>query len=203
MDIKEQITLVKKAEDLGFASLFVRDSPLYDPNFGDAGVMYDPFMFIAYLTTHTNKMAIVTSSIITILRHTLHTAISAASVDRMTLRRYLLCTAPVDLPIDLHAFNVEYDERVELCQESIAVMRQAWKEPFPEIQTSRVGMAEGDMVPKPVLADIPILGTGFSGQTVEWLAEHTDGWMFYAQEANRQEELISRWHKARSEEHTS
>src|SRR5690625_426154 len=75
-------------------------------------------------------------------------------------------------------------------------MRQAWKEPFPEIQTSRVGMAEGDMVPKPVLADIPILGTGFSGQTVEWLAEHTDGWMFYAQEANRQEELISRWHKA-------
>src|SRR5690625_1722991 len=57
-------------------------------------------------------------------------------------------------------------------------------------------MTVGDIVPKSVVADIRILGTGFSGQTVEWLAEHTDGWMFYAQEANRQEELISRWHKA-------
>lgn len=196
MDIKEQITLVKKAEDLGFASLFVRDSPLYDPNFGDAGIMYDPFMFLAYITAHTNKIALGTSSIVTTLRHPLHTAKSAATLDRMSQQRFLFGTATGDRPIEFPAFKVEYDDRVELYQESIAVMRQAWKEPFPEIQTSRVGMTEGDMVPKPVLADIPILGTGFSGQTVEWLAEHTDGWMFYAQEANRQEELISRWHKA-------
>src|SRR5690625_5980453 len=55
MDIKEQITLVKKAEDLGFASLFVRDSPLYDPNFGDAGIMYDPFMILRS-EEHTSEL---------------------------------------------------------------------------------------------------------------------------------------------------
>src|SRR5690625_755156 len=196
MDIKEQITLVKKAEDLGFASLFVRDSPLYDPNFGDAGIMYDPFMFLAYITAHTNKIALGTSSIVTTLRHPLHTAKSAATLDRMSQQRFLFGTATGDRPIEFPALKVEYDDRVELYQESIAVMRQAWKEPFPEIQTSRVGMAEGDMVPKPVLADIPILGTGSSGQTVEWLAGHTDGWICYAREANRQEELISRRHRA-------
>ena len=81
-------------------------------------------------------------------------------------------------------------------KESIAVIRQAWKESFPQIQTGRVDMTKGDIIPKPVLSDIPILGTGFSGQTIEWLAENTDGWIFYAQEANRQQELIKLWRDA-------
>ena len=74
-------------------------------------------------------------------------------------------------------------------------MREVWKESYPKIQSKRVGLTEGDVIPKPFLADIPILGTGYSGQTVEWLAEKTDGWMFYAQEANRQRELIKQWRK--------
>ncbi len=41
MDLSEQMALAKKAEELGFASLFVRDAPLYDPNFGDVGFLYD------------------------------------------------------------------------------------------------------------------------------------------------------------------
>ena len=57
-------------------------------------------------------------------------------------------------------------------------------------------MTEGDIIPKPTLADIPVLATGYSGQTIEWLAAHMDGWMFYAQEANRQREIIKLWRRA-------
>ena len=33
--LRDHQTLAKKAEDAGFASIWVRDVPFYDPNFGD------------------------------------------------------------------------------------------------------------------------------------------------------------------------
>jgi len=74
MDLQEQITLAKKVEHLGFASLFVRDAPLYDPNFGDVGFLYEPLMFLTYVAAHTEKIALGTASIVTTLRHPLHLA---------------------------------------------------------------------------------------------------------------------------------
>lgn len=196
MNLEEQMMLAKQAEDLGFASLFVRDSPLYDPNFGDNGVMYDPFLLLAYVSAHTKEIALGTASVVTSLRHPLHLAKSAASLDDMSKQRFLFGVATGDRPIEFPAFKVDRDERDELFRESILVMRRLWQESFPKIQSKRVGLIEGDVIPKPLLTDIPILGTGYSGQTVEWLAENTDGWMFYAQEANRQQELIKLWRKA-------
>ncbi|WP_332650219.1 LLM class oxidoreductase [Lysinibacillus sp. 54212] len=196
MDLAEQIKLAKQAEDVGFASLFVRDSPLYDPNFGDNGVMYDPFLLLAYVSASTEKIALGTGSVVTTLRHPLHLAKSAATLDEMSKQRLLFGVATGDRPIEFPAFKVDRDERDELFRESILVMRKLWQETFPKIQSKRVGLIEGDVIPKPLLTDIPILGTGYSGQTVEWLAENTDGWMFYAQEANRQQELIKLWRKA-------
>ncbi|OKL36097.1 TIGR03571 family LLM class oxidoreductase [Domibacillus mangrovi] len=196
MDLAEQMMLAKQVEDLGVASLFVRDSPLYDPNFGDNVVMYDPFLFLAYASAHTKEIALGTASVVTTLRHPLHLAKSAVSLDDMSKQRFLFGAATGDRPIEFPAFKVERDEREELFRESIVVMRKVWKESFPKIQSKRVGLIEGDVIPKPLLADIPILGTGYSGQTVEWLAENTDGWMVYAQEVNRQHELIKLWRKA-------
>lgn len=196
MDLGEQMLLAKKAEDLGFASLFVRDSPLYDPNFGDNGVMYEPFQFLAYTAAHTDKIALGTSSIVTTLRHPLHLSKSAASLDDLSKQRFLFGTATGDRPIEFPAFKVNREDRAELFRESISVMRKVWKESYPRIQSKQVELTEGDVIPKPILADIPILGTGYSGQTIEWLGENMDGWIVYAQEANRQRELIKLWRKA-------
>ncbi|MFJ7735368.1 LLM class oxidoreductase [Lysinibacillus sp. NPDC097287] len=195
MDLAQQMELAKRAEDLGFASLFVRDSPLYDPNFGDNGVVHDPFLLLSYVAAHTSKIALGTASVVTSLRHPLHLAKSAATLDDMSKQRFLFGVATGDRPIEFPAFKVERDDRAELFRESILVMRKVWEESFPKIQSKRVGLTDGDVIPKPLLADIPIFGTGYSGQTVEWLAENTDGWMFYAQEANRQRELIKDWRK--------
>ncbi len=56
MDLEEQVNLAQLAEREGFASLFVRDVPLNDPYFGDAGQMYDPWVFHSYIAAHTKKM---------------------------------------------------------------------------------------------------------------------------------------------------
>ncbi|WP_186670768.1 LLM class oxidoreductase [Sporosarcina sp. BP05] len=196
MDLDEQMILAKKAEGLGFASLFVRDSPLYDSNFGDVGALYDPWVFLSYVAAHTDRIALGTSSIVTTLRHPLHVAKSAASLDKISNQRLLLGVATGDRPIEFLVFKVDVNEKAALFRESIVVMKKVWKEAFPQIQTERVDMLQGDIVPKPILSAIPILGTGYSGQTIEWLAEHTDGWLFYSQGVNEQRELVKKWRQA-------
>ena len=196
MDLSEQMALAKKAEALGFASLFVRDAPLYDPNFGDVGFLYDSLMFLTYAAAHTEKIALGTASIVTPLRHPLHLAKAAATLDSLSGQRFLFGAATGDRPIEFPAFKVDPNDKEALFRESIEVMRQVWRESFPQIQTEQVELTVGDIVPKPGQGDIPIFGTGYSGQTIEWLAEHTDGWLFYAQGVNEQRELIKKWHAA-------
>ncbi|MFC5587701.1 LLM class oxidoreductase [Sporosarcina soli] len=196
MDLESQMTLAKKAEKLGFASLFVRDSPLYDPTFGDVGALYDPWVFLSYVSAHTDRIALGTASIVTTLRHPLHVAKAATSLDHISKQRFLMGVATGDRPIEFPAFKVESDERAILFKESIEVMKTVWKESFANILTERVEMLQGDVVPKPHSSTIPIFGTGYSGQTIEWLAEHTDGWLFYSQGVNEQRELVKKWREA-------
>lgn len=196
MDLEEQVKLAKQAEADGFAALFVRDAPIYDPNFGDVGFLYDPFMFLTYIAAQTEKIALGTASIVTTLRHPLHVAKSAATLDHLSGGRFLFGAATGDRPIEFPAFKVDPEERVALFQESVQVIRQVWREEFPKIESSRLSLTEGDLMPKPLLGNIPLFGTGYSGQTLEWLAEHTDGWFFYAQGVNEQRELVAKWRAA-------
>lgn len=193
MDVAQQVSLVKKVETLGFAALYMRDSPLYDPSFGDVGSLYEPHVYLSFIAAQTNDIALGTASTVTALRHPLHTAKLAASLDELSHQRFLFGVATGDRPIEFPAFKVERAERAALFRESIQVMKQLWKEKLPQIHTERVEITEGDVVPKPVLADIPVFGTGYSGQSVEWLARNTDGWFFYAQNVKDQAALIKEW----------
>ena len=58
MNKDEQIALAQQAEDLGFDSLWVRDVPLFDPNFRDVGQIYDPWVYMAHIATLTNKILV-------------------------------------------------------------------------------------------------------------------------------------------------
>lgn len=193
MDIEEQMKLAKKVEDLKFASLFVRDSPIYDPSFGDVGFLYDPLMFLTYVAAQTENIALGTASVVTTLRNPIHLAKSVATLDRLSKERLLFGAATGDRPIEFPAFKVDVDDKEALFQESIAVMREIWGSPMPRIETERVHLTEGDVVPKPRLSDVPTFATGYSGQKLEWLAKYTDGWFFYSQGVNEQRALIEKW----------
>jgi luciferase-type oxidoreductase len=194
MNIEKQIKLAKRAEELNFAALFVRDVPLHDPNFGDVGQIYDPWVFLGYLAAHTKNIALGTASIILTLRHPLHVAKAAASVDKISGERLILGVATGDRPIEFPAFSVDPDLRGSLFQESIMVMKKVWKENFPAIQSSRVHyLMDGDILPKPRLSDIPVFVTGHSSQSVEWIAKNGDGWLYYPRNLILQRELIKNW----------
>ncbi|MDQ0245155.1 luciferase-type oxidoreductase [Bacillus fengqiuensis] len=199
MNIEKQMKLAKRAEELNFASLFVRDVPLHDPNFGDVGQMYDPFAYLGYLAAKTEKIALGTGSIILTLRHPLHVAKAAASIDKLSGERLILGVATGDRLIEFPAFSIDPNERSTRFQESISVMRQVWKENFPRIYSDHVDLLNGDLLPKPNLSDIPVMVTGHSSQSPEWIAEHSDGWIYYPRNLNSQAELIKNWRSLTAE----
>lgn len=41
---------------------------------------------------------------------------------------------------------------------------------------------------------IPMFGTGYSKQSMAWLQENMDGWLFYVQPFQDQKKLVQAWH---------
>ena len=57
-----QAALVEEIDHQDFAAVWVRDVPLYDPSFGDAGQVFDPFTYLAFLAARTKRVALATGS---------------------------------------------------------------------------------------------------------------------------------------------
>ena len=193
MEVEQQISTAKLAEMHGFSALYFRDVFLNVPSFGDTGHIYDPWVFMGYVMAHTSRIALATGSIVSTLRHPLHIAKAAASADRLSGQRLVLGLATGDRPSEFAAYAASLDKRSELFRETLAVSRQVWKEDFPTISTERVDMSGGDVLPKPMLNDIPVMVTGNSRQSVEWIAEHGDGWLYYPQNLGLQAHTIRQW----------
>lgn len=194
--MRDQSRLARRAEELGFAALWTRDVPLRDPNFGDLGQVYDPWVWLGWIAAHTSTIALATGSIILPLRHPLHTAKASASVDQLTGGRFVLGVASGDRPVEFPAFGVDWHQRDVLFRENLAVIRKVLMEEFPSVQSSYgTLMGNADLVPKPV-ARLPILITGSSRQTFEWIAANADGWITYPRDLARQAELVAKWRAA-------
>lgn len=191
--MRDQERLARRAEELGFAALWFRDVPLRDPNFGDVGQVYDPWVYLGWIAAQTRTIGLATGSIILPLRHPLHTAKAAASVDRLTHGRFVLGIASGDRPVEFPAFGIDPDARDMLFRENLRVIRKALVEEFPAVR-STYGTLFGtaDLVPKPS-GRLPIMVTGRSRQSLEWIAEHSDGWITYPRPLARQAEVASLW----------
>lgn len=194
MNLEQQIKLAKLAEKNHFASLFVRDVPLNDPTFGDAGQMYDPWIYLSHIAAHTSEIALGTASAITSFQHPLNLAKSAASFDRISGERLLLGLATGDRPIEFNVFGVNRDKRAELYRETFYAAKEAWSTSYPIINTERISLnGEADILPKPALKDIPTFVTGFSDQSMKWIAENGDGWIGYPRGIHEQAQIIRDW----------
>lgn len=181
--MQNQVELAQRAEALGFAAVWFRDVPLLDPRFGDIGQIYDPWVYLGYIAAQTKSIALATGAIVLPLRHPLHVAKAAASVDQLSGGRLVLGVASGDRPAEFPAFGRAIEQRGELFRESLSYFRRALAERFPVID-SPLGHLEGvDLVPKPPKGLIPILITGQSQQSIEWIAANGDGWAMYPRPA--------------------
>jgi len=191
--MREQEKRARRAEDLGYAALWLRDVPLRDPSFGDVGQVYDPWVYLGWIGAQTRQVALATGSIVLPLRHPLHTAKAAASVDQLTRGRLVMGVASGDRPVEFPAFGVDFEERSALFRENLLVMRKALAEEFPTLE-SRYGVMFGkaDLIAKPI-GRLPMMVTGHAGQRLEWIAQNSDGWITYPRGLERQAEVVAHW----------
>ncbi len=96
---------VRAAEEAGFASFWLRDVPLLVPSQGDGGQLFDPWVYLGALATATSRITLGTASTVLPLRHPVHVAKAAASVDLLSGGRMLLGLAVGDRPGEVPAFG--------------------------------------------------------------------------------------------------
>ena len=195
IDFNEQVKFAQQAERLGFTSLFVRDNPLYSPHLGSVTENYDPFVFLTYLSAFTSKIALGTSSIVATLRHPIHLAKSATSLDLISNQRLLLGMATGDRAFEFPAFKVDESALTERYQTTVQSLRALWQSHSPQISNSIFELYEDSgLQVLPKHRTIPMFGTGYSRQSISWLQQHMDGWLFYAQPFQDQKKLVEAWH---------
>lgn len=191
--MRDHLERIQLAEKLGFSAVWLRDIPFNVPSFGDAGQMYDPFVYLGLLSGATSKIALGVGSVILPLRHPAHVAKSAASVDALSGGRLILGVASGDRPQEYPALGVSFEDRGEHFRESFEYIRQVW-DANPMFE-NRFGSPYGgmDMLPKPVSGKVPMLITGASQQSSDWLAGHGEGWITYPRRPELQEKIIHGW----------
>ncbi|WP_216693114.1 LLM class oxidoreductase [Dietzia psychralcaliphila] len=192
-DIGEQVEIARAAEAGGFAALYARDIPLRVPSFGDVGQIYDPWVFLTYVAAHTSRIALGTAAVVLPVRHPLHVAKSAASLDRLSGGRFLLGVASGDRPEEFRAFGLEQGQRGEIFRENLSVMTHALTTEMRGIRWSGGWMHSADVVPKPTASSVPLIMTGSCQQNIGFLAEHGDGWMTYPRDFDAQRRTAARW----------
>jgi luciferase-type oxidoreductase len=194
--MNDHLEMAALAEDVGFSSLWLRDVPLLDPAFGDAGQLFDPWTYLGFLAAFTKTIALGTSSIICPLRHPIHIAKAAFSMDILSNQRFIMGVASGDRPIEYPAFAEELENRYTTFRKGFEYFNTLSTD-FP-VYSDALGTMGGtaDLLPKPLSSKIPKLVTGFSGQDIEWIAENAEGWLYYPRSLNYQESLVKTWHDA-------
>ncbi|MGO4576438.1 TIGR03571 family LLM class oxidoreductase [Cupriavidus sp. 2TAF22] len=192
--MRNQIALAQLAERAGFAALGVRDVPLRDPSFGDVGQIFDPWVWLGYVAAQTTGIALFTAAMVLPLRHPLHTAKSAASLDQITGGRFVMGIASGDRAVEFPAFGVEHEQRGQLFREQVRYLDTVWGSAYPALDSGYGYLGGADVIPKPVARRVPLIVTGHSQQSVEWIAEHGDGWITYPRRLDLQAQLVKNWH---------
>ena len=189
--LRGHLAAAQKAEELGFAALWLRDVPFNVPSFGDPGQIFDPFVYLGALATVTDQIALGTSSVILPLRHPAHVAKAAATADVLSGGRLLLGVASGDRPEEYPAMNQSYDDRGQRFRDSTEYIRAVGAD-YPTHQTAQGTLSGGiDLLPKPHGTRLPMIITGGSQQTPDWVARNGDGWMTYPRNAVAQGQVIA------------
>jgi luciferase-type oxidoreductase len=196
-DLTRYPDLVAQVDRSGFAAVWMRDVPVFDPvNFGDAGSVYDPFVNLGFLAGLTKNVALGTAAIVLPLRHPMMVAKAAASVDQLSGGRLILGVASGDRPVEYPLLGLDFERRGERFREAVAYLREAWTSGGLPIGD---GARESslDLLPKPLQRSIPMVIAGQGRQTPEWIATQMDGRFVYPNGTERLAAQARDWRSAR------
>lgn len=194
----DHLEAARHAEEAGVAALWLRDVPFYDPRYGDAGQVFEPLSYIGALAAVTHRMALGTAGIVLPFREPVLLARQVAALDQLSGGRMLAGLSSGDRPREYPLFNIDFDSRAERFRDVFELYRTLSEESSPSYASQRYGTSSGgfDVLPKPPMGRTPALAVGRAGQTIEWIAAHTEGLIVPSPEESALPAAVAEWRAA-------
>jgi probable F420-dependent oxidoreductase len=168
------------AEAAGFDAVYVTDHPAADVQWLEGGGHHalEPFVGLAFAAATTTTVKLQTHVYVAAYRNPFLAAKGVATLDALSGGRVLLGVAAGYLRPEFGALGVDFDERNELLDECIEVMRRVWTEDAVAYDGRHFKARAVTMRPRPVSTPtVPIWIGGNSGRAMRRAVELGDGWV--------------------------
>ena len=170
----------RAAEDAGFDAVYVTDHPAPDQRWLDGGGHHalEPTVALSFAAAATTRVRLQTNVYVAAYRNPFLAAKAIASLDALSGGRVTLGVAAGYLRPEFGALGVDFDERNDLLDEAIAVMRRAWTEDEVEVAGRHFRSRAVTMRPRPVRPGGPPIWVG--GNSIAAMRRAValgDGWV--------------------------
>ena len=176
--------MAETAERLGYDSVWIGDSITSKPRL-------EPLTAMAAVAARTNRVKIGTAVLLNALRHPVHLAHGAATIDNISDGRVILGLGAGRsnnrMFVDEHAaVGVPIMERAARMEESIRVMRALWKGESVSNDGEFYPLRDVTLEPRPVQPSIPLwISSNWVRRGLARVAELGDGWITNAPSADQ------------------
>lgn len=166
----------KKAEKLGFDSVFVRDHLVFHPHGmeGTNNTFIDPFVVLAAIGAVTSKIQLGFGSLIP-HRHPLLLALMINSLEYMVGERLILSLGIGNFQVEFDALGMKDWPRDEVAAEQVEILRKSWTQEHFAHEGKFYKNAEVGFAPR-VAKPIPIWYAGATPASVRRALAFCDGW---------------------------
>jgi len=163
-------------ETAGLDAVYVTDHPAPDDRWlaGGGHHAQDPLVALAFAATATRRINLHTHVFVAAYRNPFLAAKGAATLQAMSGGRLILGVAAGYLKPEFAALGVSFDDRNDLLDETIALMRRAWTESGVAVEGDGYSARGVTQLPRP--ASIPIWIGGNSTRAMRRAVEIGDGW---------------------------
>ena len=167
----------KKAEALGFDSVWVRDHLVFHPHGmeGTNNNFVDPFVALAAIGAVTSKIKLCFGSLIP-HRHPLLLALMINSLEYMVGERLILSMGIGNFQVEFDALGMNDWPRDQVAKEQLEIVRKAWTEDHFTFDGQFYKNAELGLNPR-VAKPLPFWYAGSTPASVRRALDFCDGWL--------------------------
>ncbi len=171
-NIEEYTQFFRRADDLGFHSLWVIDRIFHQIN------IMEPLTLLTCAATVTTRVRLGTSVLLSLFRNPVQLARTTATLDYLSGGRVTLGISLGGRDHEFEAMGIAKDRRVSRFRENLTLMRKLWAETDVTHHGRFYHLDNVNMWPKPLQKPgIPIIIGGSADAVLKRSAEDADGWV--------------------------
>ena len=167
--IEELMEFCRRADELGFATLWV-----YDMIFHSVKSL-DPLTMLSLAAAHTKRIGLGVNALLLSIRHPVIVAKSIGTLDALAGGRTVLSVAMGGRDNEYIALNAPKTQRAGRLEEGMTVLRKLWSEPNVNFSGRYYTLEDANIDPKPP-SHVPLLIGASSVPGMQRAGRIADGW---------------------------